>query len=137
MHAWELADHLLLLKKDLPTSMFAAQTMRAKIQFSFDELPESTHVVSNNKIVMVLYLAVTSQALRDSLFNHLTTLATADITITRQLALALTDLALQMMSWVGVVNDIIERFKNDVATIPVLLEILKVLPEEVEYCCSK
>lgn len=48
VHAWELADQLLVLKKDLPTSMFAAQTMRAKIQFSFDELPESTHMVGNN-----------------------------------------------------------------------------------------
>jgi len=61
----------------------------------------------------------------------LTTLATADITVTRQLALALTDLALQMTSWVSVVHDIIERFKINLATIPVLLEILKVLPEEV------
>ena len=69
--------------------------------------------------------------MRDSLFNHLTILATADITVTRQLALALTDLALQMTSWVGVVSDIIEKFKNNITTIPVLLEILKVLPEEV------
>lgn len=74
--------------------------------------------------------------MRDSLFNHLTILATADITVTRQLALALTDLALQMTSWVGVVNDIIERFKNNLATIPVLLEILKVLPEEVHKYIS-
>ena len=51
VHAWELADHLLVLKKDLPTSMFAAQTMRAKIQFSFDELPEPTHVVSNSNLL--------------------------------------------------------------------------------------
>jgi len=58
-------------------------------------------------------------------------LATADITVTRQLALALTDLALQMITWVGMVNDIINRFKDNSATIPVLLEILKVLPEEV------
>jgi len=58
-------------------------------------------------------------------------LATADITVTRQLALALTDLALQMITWVGMVNDIINRFKDNPATIPVLLEILKVLPEEV------
>ena len=89
-----------------------------------------------------MVLTVTSQqVLRESLFNHLTTLATADITITRQLALAVTDLALQMTSWVGVVNDIIERFKSNVDTIPVLLEILKVLPEEVkeflQCCCGK
>lgn len=38
--------------------MFAAQTMRAKIQFSFEELPESTHAVSNDKISVALCLLV-------------------------------------------------------------------------------
>lgn len=46
LHAWEVADQLLLLKRDMETSYFAAQTMQSKIRFSFEELPPDTHVVS-------------------------------------------------------------------------------------------
>lgn len=57
-----------------------------------------------------------------------------------QLALALADLALQMQSWTTVVTDLIGRFSSDLSTIPVLLDILIVLPEEVcerEICQSE
>lgn len=46
VHAWEIADRLLLLKRDTETSYFAAQTMQTKIRLSFDELPSETHHVS-------------------------------------------------------------------------------------------
>jgi len=46
LHAWEVADQLLLLKRDMETSYFASQTMQSKIRFSFEELPPDTHVVS-------------------------------------------------------------------------------------------
>ena len=45
--------------------------------------------------------------------------------------MALADLALQMQSWTTVVEDLIGRFSGDMATVPVLLDILIVLPEEV------
>ncbi|KAL5518065.1 hypothetical protein EMCRGX_G003737 [Ephydatia muelleri] len=45
VHAWEIADRLLLLKRDTETSYFAAQTMQTKIRLSFDELPSETHHV--------------------------------------------------------------------------------------------
>lgn len=45
---WEIADQLLLLKRDVETSYFAAQTMQNKIRYSFDELPEDTHKVSGS-----------------------------------------------------------------------------------------
>ena len=48
-----------------------------------------------------------------------------------QLALALADLALQMQSWTSVVADLIGRFSGDMATVPALLDVLIVLPEEV------
>ena len=50
-----------------------------------------------------------------------------------QLALALADLALQMQSWTTVVSDLIGRFSSDMATVPALLDVLIVLPEEVRY----
>eukprot|EP00731_Ephydatia_muelleri_P003567 Em0001g3567a len=56
VHAWEIADRLLLLKRDTETSYFAAQTMQTKIRLSFDELPSETHHV---------------RAIRDSLFHFL------------------------------------------------------------------
>ena len=49
----------------------------------------------------------------------------------RQLALALADLALQMQAWTSVVADLIGRFSGDMATVPALLDVLIVLPEEV------
>ena len=48
-----------------------------------------------------------------------------------QLALALADLALQMQTWTSVVSDLIGRFSGDMATVPALLDVLIVLPEEV------
>ena len=48
-----------------------------------------------------------------------------------QLALALADLALQMQSWTSVVSDLIGRFSSDMSTVPALLDVLIVLPEEV------
>lgn len=112
--AWEVADQLLLLKRNMETSYFAAQTMQSKVRFSFNELPAETHV-----------------ALRDSLLNHLCNLSSAPSPITRQLAMALADLALQMTGWDSVVTDLIHKFSSDLATLPVLLDILIVLPEEI------
>uniref|UniRef100_A0A672KH71 Transportin-3-like n=2 Tax=Sinocyclocheilus grahami TaxID=75366 RepID=A0A672KH71_SINGR len=47
------------------------------------------------------------------------------------LALAIADLALQMASWKGCVHTLIEKYSNDVSSMPFLIEILTVLPEEV------
>uniref|UniRef100_U3IEA3 Transportin 3 n=1 Tax=Anas platyrhynchos platyrhynchos TaxID=8840 RepID=U3IEA3_ANAPP len=48
-----------------------------------------------------------------------------------QLALAIADLALQMASWKGCVQTLVEKYSTDVTSLPFLLEILTVLPEEV------
>lgn len=45
VHAWEIADQLLLLRRDVETSYFAAQTMQNKVRFSFEELPKDVHKV--------------------------------------------------------------------------------------------
>ncbi|XP_072233204.1 transportin-3 isoform X1 [Leuresthes tenuis] len=142
MYAWEISDQLLQLKQDVESCYFAAQTMKMKIQTSFYELPPETH-----------------NALRDSLLTHIQNLKDLSPIIVTQLALAIADLALQMASWKGCVHTLIEkwvfspssdpenqnlpddspgvsvspplRYNNDISSMPFLIEILTVLPEEV------
>ncbi|XP_013777598.1 transportin-3-like [Limulus polyphemus] len=113
--AWRISDQLLHQKAELEACYFAAQTMRTKIQYSFHELPVESY-----------------SSLRDSLLEHLShvTEETAHVIVT-QLCLALADLALQMASWESPVEDIIGRLGNDAKYLPALLEVLTVLPEEV------
>ncbi|XP_035206392.1 transportin-3-like, partial [Stegodyphus dumicola] len=115
VYAWKIADELLLQRGDLESCYFAAQTMRTKIQFSFHELPVESH-----------------SSLRDSLLNHIShvTSETSPVILT-QLCLALADLALQMVVWKTPVQDVIERFGSSAQHISTLLEILTVLPEEI------
>uniref|UniRef100_A0A8C2A5V4 Transportin-3 n=2 Tax=Cyprinus carpio TaxID=7962 RepID=A0A8C2A5V4_CYPCA len=114
MYAWEISDQLLQLKQDVESCYFAAQTMKMKIQTSFYELPPETHT-----------------SLRDSLLSHIQNLKELSPIIVTQLALAIADLALQMASWKGCVHTLIEKYSNDVSSMPFLIEILTVLPEEV------
>ncbi|KAI5091178.1 transportin-3, partial [Silurus meridionalis] len=114
MYAWEISDQLLQMKQDVESCYFAAQTMKMKIQTSFYELPQETHL-----------------ALRDSLLSHIQNLKDLSPIIITQLSLAIADLALQMPSWKGCVHTLIEKYSNDVTSMPFLIEILTVLPEEV------
>nr|XP_061809311.1 transportin-3 isoform X6 [Nerophis lumbriciformis] len=114
MYAWEISDQLLLLKQDVESCYFAAQTMKMKIQTSFYELPPDSH-----------------NALRDSLLSHIQNLKDLSPIIVTQLALAIADLALQMASWKGCVHTLIEKYNGDIGSMPFLMEILTVLPEEV------
>ncbi|XP_058272862.1 transportin-3 [Hemibagrus wyckioides] len=114
MYAWEISDQLLQMKQDVESCYFAAQTMKMKIQTAFYELPQETHL-----------------ALRDSLLSHIQNLKDLSPIIITQLALAIADLALQMASWKGCVHTLIEKYSNDVTSMPFLIEILTVLPEEV------
>uniref|UniRef100_A0A6P7FJC4 Transportin-3 isoform X1 n=1 Tax=Diabrotica virgifera virgifera TaxID=50390 RepID=A0A6P7FJC4_DIAVI len=114
VHAWTVADELLHLKRDLESCYFAAQTMRTKIHQSFHELPLEVHT-----------------SLRDSLLEHIGQINEATNTvIVTQLCVALADLALQMPSWQNPTLDLINRFSQ--TNIWPLLEILTVLPEELE-----
>ncbi|KPP76261.1 transportin-3-like [Scleropages formosus] len=114
MYAWEISDQLLQLQRDVESCYFAAQTMKMKIQMSFYELPAETHI-----------------ALRDSLLSHIQNLKELSPIIITQLALAIADLALQMASWKGCVHTLIEKYSSDISSLPFLMEILTVLPEEV------
>ncbi|XP_046738771.1 transportin-3 [Diprion similis] len=113
--AWKVADEMLQQKRDVESCYFAAQTMRTKIQLSFHELPAEAH-----------------NSLRDSLMNHISQINehTSNVIVT-QLCLALADLTLQMCSWQKPVVDLINRFGGATASLWPLLEVMTVLPEEV------
>lgn len=119
--AWKIADELLQQNLDLESCYFAAQTMRTKIQYAFHELPPESH-----------------SSLRDSLLEHLAkvTKDTPQVIVT-QLSLGMANLALQMATWKSPVVDLISRFGCSAPHIPVLLEVLTVLPEELNSRCLR
>lgn len=121
--AWTVADQLLSLQADQvgngSAHVFAAQTMRAKIQYDWAELPADSH-----------------GALRDSLLAHVVRFGGGPQPVLTQLCLAVATLALHMEAWQSVIPDLIGRFTTPaadaVAKLPCLLELLTVLPEEAE-----
>lgn len=88
--------------------------MRSKIQYSFTELPPSSHT-----------------SLRSSLMTHLTSLSptTSQVIIT-QLCLAMADLILLMPEWNTALSELMAALSTS-HTIP-LLEVLLLLPKEVD-----
>ncbi|PWZ00583.1 ARM repeat-containing protein [Testicularia cyperi] len=115
--AWQTANALLLASElPLEPRLFAAQTFRTKITFDLEQVPRETR-----------------PSLRDTLLTALSGYAAGPRVIQTQLSLALSGLALQMdeSEWPTVVPAMIERFGANPETVPVLLEFLTVLPEEV------
>ena len=115
--AWQTANSLLLASElPLEPRLFAAQTFRTKITFDLEQVPSQQRV-----------------ALRDTLLTALSAYASGPRVIQTQLSLALSGLALQLdeSEWPTVVPGMIERFGSSPETVPVLLEFLTVLPEEV------
>lgn len=90
--------------------------MRNKIQNSFNELPSASH-----------------ESLRDSLITHIGQITNdTDTVIVTQLCLAVTDLALLMASWKNPIDDILEMMQSRAQSVLPLLEILKLIPEEMD-----
>lgn len=106
---------MLQQKRDLESCYFAAQTIRNKIQNSFHELPDESHV-----------------SLRDSLLVHVSQInnATNPIIVT-QLCLALADLALLMASWADPIRDLIEHLSKNSDSLWALIVIIQLIPEEI------
>lgn len=115
VYSWKIADELLQQKRDLHACYFAALTMRNKIQNSFHELPSTSH-----------------NSLRDSLLVHVSQITpqTEQIIVT-QLCLAVSDLALVMSAWQNPVLNLIEQFSHNPDSLWPLLEILSLIPEEI------
>jgi transportin-3 len=70
-------------------------------------------------------------SLRDTLLTALREYHSGPRTIVVQLSLAIAGLALQLPAWENVVQNMIDLFGRNPATVPTLLEFLTILPEEV------
>mmetsp|Transcript_46187 Transcript_46187/g.76370 ORF Transcript_46187/g.76370 Transcript_46187/m.76370 type:complete len:952 (-) Transcript_46187:199-3054(-) len=123
--AWQVADQLLSIPTQASdgalaaTHVFAAQTMRTKIQYDWAELPEQSH-----------------ESLRSSLLAHVLRFGQGPGPVLTQLCLAVATLALHMQAWRTVVPDLIHALTTPpaeaAAKLPCLLELLTVMPEEAE-----
>lgn len=69
--------------------------------------------------------------LRDTLLTALKTYHSGPRTVVIQLSLAIAGLALQLPAWENVVQNMIDLFGRNPATVSTLLEFLTILPEEV------
>lgn len=69
--------------------------------------------------------------LRDTLLTALERYQSGPRTIIVQLCLAISGLALQLPSWDNVVQNMIDSFGRNPATVPTLLQFLTLLPEEL------
>lgn len=121
--AWMVCDRL--LQDNAPTSspqeamqkqqrrFFAAQTLNTKCRSDAHQLPQAS-----------------LPSLRDSLLNHLNTYSQAgDFALTNRLAMCTSALAVQM-AWVTIVTDLLSSTVSQPQRRTVVLQILKVLPEE-------
>uniref|UniRef100_F1KRX1 Transportin-3 n=1 Tax=Ascaris suum TaxID=6253 RepID=F1KRX1_ASCSU len=120
VYAWTICDRMLAEKRDVNACYFAAQTMRQKLLHSMRELPR---------------IAYTS--LRDSLINHISSFECYPIerngVIIMQLCLTLADLYLQVAEWTDFIAEILDKFTTMAEDkTPVLLNLLKVFPEEIQ-----
>jgi transportin-3 len=70
-------------------------------------------------------------SLRDTLLTALREYHSGPRTIVVQLSLAIAGLALQLPAWENVVQNMIDLFGRNPATVPTLLEFLTILPEEI------
>ncbi|KAG5518556.1 hypothetical protein PMAC_002952 [Pneumocystis sp. 'macacae'] len=95
--------------------LFAAQTLRNKINFDFHQLPSES-----------------LPSLRDSLLQLILLYRSGPKSIMIQLCVALAGLALQMLEWKDVMGDVVSVFGKDKSTWGCLLQFISVLPEEVD-----
>ncbi|KAI8993606.1 armadillo-type protein [Pilobolus umbonatus] len=114
--AWAVADYLLKAKdSNKGVCLFAAQTLKQKIVYDLRDLDDNARLQLRDSLVELIY-----DSPRDSK------------AVVTQLCLALADLAIQILPWKTVVADIVDKFGKTPENAIYLLEILKVLPEEVD-----
>ncbi|TPX70051.1 hypothetical protein SpCBS45565_g02000 [Spizellomyces sp. 'palustris'] len=115
--AWTIGDQLLRTDTlPLEVRIFAAQTMRQKIEFDLDQLDVTAR-----------------QSLRDSLLTLLHHYRAGPKPMVTQLCLSLADLAIQMVEWEDPIQHLITMFGKEGEMVGPLLEFLGVLPEECGY----
>ncbi|KAI8369742.1 armadillo-type protein [Blakeslea trispora] len=113
--AWTVADYLLKSNDaNIETQLFAAQTLKQKITYDLRELDLKARL-----------------QLRDGLIDRLSQITDSSKVVMVQLCLAIAILAIQLLEWKSVLNDLVEKFNNSPKSRVCLLEILKLLPEEM------
>ncbi|KAI6227965.1 Transportin-3 [Aphelenchoides besseyi] len=120
--AWDACDRLLNEATSFSACIFAAQTIRRKMIRDFRELHAESYL-----------------SLRQSIVNHMIAIETKFPTnfqsIATQLCVALADLYLQVPEWNDFIAELLNKFaeltQNDVRYAHILLELLKVFPEEL------
>ncbi|OJJ80789.1 nuclear import receptor MTR10 [Aspergillus glaucus CBS 516.65] len=113
IEAWTIT-HELLQSPDVPVEakLFGATTLKGKIVFDLDQLPQESVV-----------------ALRDSVLNLLVAYAAGPRPIQTQLCVCLASLAIQMLEWKDVLVTVGSALGSSAGDC--VLEFLKILPEEV------
>ncbi|KAI9102434.1 armadillo-type protein [Phlyctochytrium arcticum] len=115
--AWTIGDQLLQTESlPLEYRLFAAQTIRQKIEYDFHQLDNTART-----------------SLRDSLLVVCHKYQAGPRPMTVQLSLSMADLAIQMTDWEDPVRHLIDLFGKEAGMIGVLLEFLSVLPEECSF----
>ncbi|KAJ7900248.1 armadillo-type protein [Mycena olivaceomarginata] len=113
--AWATCNVLLLTPNVPPAAqLFAAQTFRAKVTYDLHQVD-----------------AANLPSFRDTLIAALHRHHTGSKAVIVQLCLAIAGLALQFPSWTNAVQFMIDSFGRNPETVPILLEFLTVLPEEL------
>lgn len=114
--AWSLVFQILESGQDDPSTlqlrMFAAQTLRSKVNYDLQQVPQESLIVLKNSLLQLIVAYDSKSKL-----------------ISVQLCVALAKLALQFLSWTNAVAEIVATLSP--ASISSLLQFLKVLPQEL------
>ncbi|KAI1000448.1 Uncharacterized protein K3495_g7747 [Podosphaera aphanis] len=114
IEAWELTIEILKSQVEPEVKLFAATTLRGKITYDVNQIP-----------------AEALPSLRHQILELLKLYATAARPIRIQLCVCMVILAIQMTTWKNVLPMIISSFSNDESSHACILDLLKILPEEV------
>jgi Exportin 1-like protein len=103
------------------------------VYISFDVTTKAPRLIFNFQVTFDLHQVDPQNiiTLRDTLFTALERYQNGPRTIIVQLCLALSGLAVQLPAWDNPVQSLADLFGRNPATVPVLLQFLTVLPEEL------
>ncbi|KAF2271470.1 ARM repeat-containing protein [Westerdykella ornata] len=115
--AWAATIAILEANEVEPSAkLFAVTTLKGKIIYDLHQIPRQS--LPN---------------LRDTLIKNLATYHAGPKPIRLQLCVCLANLAIQMTEWKDVLSLIVSTLGTEPATLPCVLDFLRVLPEEVSY----
>lgn len=116
--AWQVAHSILSddqAKYPDQAKIFCAQTLRSKISYDLHQVPIESRLELKNSTISLIKVNSTNRSK----------------VIAVQMSVALADLALQLLQWKNVMQEMVREFGHIPTMMPFLLEFLKVLPEEL------